>query len=83
MNFGISLIEPQKYELDFETSIKTYQQAEKEVLKVVFENNYKVYWAKHRLLRLKGYCNYPMKMTMQKSYFECLDVASKSMATLK
>ena len=72
-----------EFELDFESSIKKYQQAEKQVLKAISPDNYRIYWAQHRLLRLKGYCNYPMKMTMQKSYFECLDMAVKRMDEVK
>ena len=72
-----------EFEFDFESSIKAYQQAEKEVLRVVMPDKYRTYWAQHRLLRLKGYCNYPMKMTMQKSYFECLDLLTKRMDAAK
>ena len=71
------------YEQNLENSIKAFQECEHKLVKTIQPKKAGTIKAQHRLYRLIGYCNYPMKMTMQKSYFQCLALALKRIATLE
>ena len=51
--------------------IKAFYETENEILRKIDSRKADIITVQHRLHRLIGYCCYPMKMTMNKSYFEC------------
>ena len=69
----------QKYEDRMARAVKSYQEAESELMSSLLDDELgtALQTMTHRLHRLNGLCQYSLKSTMSKSYFDTLEHTKK------